>query len=134
MSEAAIETGAGRRGVTAGLRRASDIAIRSLVPLMLALLAGGVLLAVLGRNPFSFYGNVWTFAGKGGSLVLRERTEAIDLGQDLDHNAFSDGIGIGTWKVVRGTGNYAGIAGGGRSAHFFQGHRWVARFEGFLTS
>ena len=80
------------------------------------------------------YHNVWTFAGKAGSLVLRERTEAVDLGQDLDHNAFPDGIAIGTWKVVRGTGDYAGIAGGGRSAHFYQGQRWVARFEGFLTS
>jgi simple sugar transport system permease protein len=67
MSEAAIETGTGRRGVTAGLRRASDIAIRSLVPLMLALLAGGVLLAVLGRNPFSFYGNVWKYGVAQGS-------------------------------------------------------------------
>jgi hypothetical protein len=80
------------------------------------------------------YHNVWTFAGKGGSLVFRERTDTVELGQDLDHNAFEDGIGIGTWKVVRGTGDYAGIAGGGRSAHFYQGQRWVARFEGFLTS
>jgi hypothetical protein len=80
------------------------------------------------------YHNVWTFTGKGGSLVLRERTEAIELGQDLDHNNFGDGIGMGTWKVVRGTGDYAGIAGGGRSAHFYQGNRWVARYEGFLTS
>jgi hypothetical protein len=77
--------------------------------------------------------SVWTFAGKAGSLVLRERAETIELGQDLDHNNFQDGIGMGTWKVVRGTGLYAGITGGGRSAHFYQGHRWVARFEGFLT-
>jgi ABC-type uncharacterized transport system permease subunit len=67
MSEAAIERGAGRRGVTAGLRLASDITIRSLVPLLLAMLAGGVLLAVLGRNPFSFYGNVWTYGVAQGS-------------------------------------------------------------------
>lgn len=67
MTEAAIETPAGRRGVTAGLTRAGDLAIRSLVPLMLALLAGGVLLAVLGRNPFSFYGSVWTYGvAQGG--------------------------------------------------------------------
>jgi simple sugar transport system permease protein len=67
MAEAAIKTGAGRRGATAGLRRASDVAIRSLVPLMLALLAGGVLLALLGRNPFSFYGNVWKYGVAQGS-------------------------------------------------------------------
>ena len=80
------------------------------------------------------YHNVWTFTGKGGSLVIRERNEAVDLGQDLDHNSFQDGIAMGTWKVVRGTGAYAGIAGGGRSAHFYQGQRWVARYEGFLSS
>jgi hypothetical protein len=80
------------------------------------------------------YHNVWTFTGKGGSLMFRERTEAVELGQDLDHNSFQDGIAIGTWKVVRGTGDYAGIAGGGRSVHFYQGNRWVARYEGFLTS
>jgi len=79
------------------------------------------------------YTNVWTFAGKGGSLVFRERVEAVELGQDLDNNSFQDGIGMGTWKVVRGTGLYAGITGGGRSAHFYQGDRWVARYEGFIT-
>ena len=67
MSEAAIETGTGRRTVIAGLTRVGDIGIRSLVPLMLALLAGGVLLAVLGRNPFSFYGSVWTYGVAEGS-------------------------------------------------------------------
>ena len=67
MSESALEMGASKRGVTAGLRRASDIGMRSLVPLMLALLAGGVLLAVLGRNPFSFYGNVWKYGVAQGN-------------------------------------------------------------------
>jgi general nucleoside transport system permease protein len=67
MSEAAIETGTHRRSVTAGLMRVGDIAIRSLVPLLLALLAGGVLLAALGRNPFTFYGSVWTYGVAQGS-------------------------------------------------------------------
>ena len=80
------------------------------------------------------YHTVWTFAGKGGGLVFRDRAEAVDLGQDLDHNNFQDGIAMGTWKAVRGTGLYAGITGGGRSAHFYQGNRWVARYEGFLTA
>jgi simple sugar transport system permease protein len=34
---------------------------------MLALLAGGVLLAVLGRHPLSFYGSVWTYGVAQGS-------------------------------------------------------------------
>jgi hypothetical protein len=47
-------------------------------------------------------------------------------------------VGTGTWKVVRGTGEYAELAGGGR-----RGDMWLdrgrgalerARLEGFLTS
>ena len=79
------------------------------------------------------YTVLWTFAGKRGQIVFRERSEQIDLGHDLDHDGWEDGIGVGTWKVVRGTRTYAGIRGGGRSAHFWQGRRWVARYEGFLT-
>ena len=77
---------------------------------------------------------VWTFVGKGGTLVFRERNEWVDLGQDLNRDAYVDDIAIGTWKVVRGTGPYAGITGGGRSAHLGLGRKWVARFEGFLTA
>lgn len=37
-----------------------DVVIRSIVPVVLALVAGGILLAALGRNPLTFYGNIWT--------------------------------------------------------------------------
>lgn len=37
-----------------------DVVMRSIVPVLLALVAGGVLLAALGRNPFTFYGSIWT--------------------------------------------------------------------------
>ena len=40
--------------------RILDVVIRSIVPVILALVAGGVLLAALGRNPLTFYGNIWT--------------------------------------------------------------------------
>ena len=79
------------------------------------------------------HSGVWTFTGKSGSLVFRERNEWADLGQDLNRDAYVDDIAIGTWKVVRGTGTYAGVTGGGRSAHLGQGPRWIARYEGFLT-
>jgi simple sugar transport system permease protein len=36
--------------------------IRSLIPVILALIAGGLLLLILGRDPISFYSNIW----KGG--------------------------------------------------------------------
>ena len=76
---------------------------------------------------------VWTFTGKGGKLVFRERNEWVDLGHDQNRDGWEDGIAIGTWKVVRGTGLYAGITGGGRSGHLGLGRTWVARYEGFLT-
>ena len=41
-----------------------------------------------------------------------------------------------TWKVVRGTGQYAGITGGGRgtSVWFEPNDHWSSRFQGFLTT
>jgi hypothetical protein len=74
------------------------------------------------------YRNTFTLEGKRGSLTIRERNDWVDTG-----DAF---VGIGTWKVVRGTGQYAQIKGGGRSAHV--GHNrgtgaWYVRLEGFLT-
>jgi ABC-type uncharacterized transport system permease subunit len=41
---------------------ARDMLIRSLVPVVLALVAGGLLLLILGRDPISFYSDIW----KGG--------------------------------------------------------------------
>jgi hypothetical protein len=79
------------------------------------------------------YTGVWTFAGKRGNLVFRERNEWVDLGQDLNRDGRQDGIATGTWKVMRGTGAYAGAAGGGRSAHLGLGRQWVIRYEGVLT-
>ena len=35
----------------------------------------------------------------------------------MNGDAFPDSVALGTWKVVRGTGQYAKIAGGGRSGH-----------------
>ena len=41
--------------------------IRSVVPVVLALFAGGLLLLALGRNPLTFYGNIWTGGITGGA-------------------------------------------------------------------
>jgi hypothetical protein len=70
----------------------------------------------------------WTFTGKQGKLTIRERTEwvAVELGEDS--------VALGTWKVVRGTGQYAGITGSGGSGHAGLGRPWYARYEGFLNS
>jgi ABC-type uncharacterized transport system permease subunit len=61
---------AGDGAAPARSRRAAsvrDALIRSLVPVLLALIAGGVLLAILGDNPFSFYGNIWQYGIDQGS-------------------------------------------------------------------
>jgi hypothetical protein len=50
-----------------------------------------------------------SFAGARGTLRLRFRIEWIDAGHGYS-------IGAGTWKVVEGTGAYARVSGGGRSA------------------
>jgi ABC-type uncharacterized transport system permease subunit len=42
--------------------RTRDLLIRSLVPVLLALVAGGLLLLALGRDPITFYSDIW----KGG--------------------------------------------------------------------
>jgi hypothetical protein len=80
------------------------------------------------------YSGTWTFKGKRGTLVFRERNEWTDLGHDLNRDGIEDGIAVGTWKVLRGTGPYAGITGGGRSAHLGQGRVWVIRYEGYLVA
>jgi len=68
-----------------------------------------------------------TLTGKRGTLVARNRVGFIDI---------PDGWSVfaGTWKVIRGTGQYAGLAGGGRGAGVFvpNGNE-KARFEGFLA-
>ena len=74
----------------------------------------------------TIYNGLWTFTGKRGTLRIRERNEWVDVGYD-------DGVAIGIWKVVRGTGQYARVAGSGGSGHAGLGRTWYARYEGFLT-
>ena len=47
--------------------RAIDLLMRSLVPVILALIAGGVLLAILGRDPIQFYSDIWHGGVQQGS-------------------------------------------------------------------
>jgi hypothetical protein len=69
-----------------------------------------------------------TLTGKLGTLVARNTIGWVEI---------SDGWSLftGTWKVIRGTGQYAGLTGGGRGA----GIQWPndnekAHFEGFLLT
>jgi hypothetical protein len=68
-----------------------------------------------------------TLSGKLGTLVARNRIGWIDV---------PDGLAVftGTWKVIHGTGAYAGLAGGGRGAGVtLADSATKAQFEGFLS-
>ena len=74
------------------------------------------------------YRSTFTLEGKRGILTIREQIEWVYAGGPF--------IGTGTWKVVRGTGEYAQIAGGGRTAGAGLNHgngAWSVHEEGFLT-
>jgi hypothetical protein len=86
-----------------------------------------------GQKVTIYNGGVATLTGRLGTLTIRTRNEWIDFARDANGDGQNDGIGIGTWKVVRGTGQYAGIVGKGRFGHIGLGSPWYARYEGFLT-
>ena len=87
-----------------------------------------------GQKVTIFSGGVWTLSGKRGTLTIRERNEWVDTGSDVNRDRFDDGVALGAWKVVRGTGDYAGLTGNGGSGHVGLGNVWTARFEGFLAT
>ncbi len=69
-----------------------------------------------------------TLTGKRGTLVLRFRIDWLDAG-----NGFR--VGVSTWKVLRGTGAYKNVTGGGHGAQSWLPRGPVSfREEGFLAS
>jgi hypothetical protein len=78
--------------------------------------------------------NTWDLTGKRGTLRIREQVEWVNIEADGNDDGSNDSVATGTWKVVRGTGEYAGATGSGRSGHAGLGQPWNARYEGFLTS
>jgi hypothetical protein len=81
-----------------------------------------------GQEVYPFGCRASTITGKRGTLVLRTQGAWAEAGGEYN-------IGTGTWKVVRGTGQYAGITGGGRIAQVGTAKRLgLARYQGFLTS
>jgi hypothetical protein len=80
-----------------------------------------------GQQMFLHECRAWVFNGKRGTLVLRSQFTWVEASGPYN-------VATGTWKVVRGTGEYAGISGGGRSAQVGSPSGWVARYQGFLTS
>lgn len=80
-----------------------------------------------GGQRVSIYDDIVTLKGKRGSLVLRYRSEYVAAGNG--HN-----VGTNVWKVVRGTGQYARVTGGGRGGSVVLPRgAWSSRDEGFLV-
>jgi hypothetical protein len=71
---------------------------------------------------------VGTYKGKRGSLVTSSHAEWVDAGNGYD-------VASVTWKVLRGTGQYAKITGGGRGASVWNERTdaWSSHAEGVLT-
>ena len=86
-----------------------------------------------GQRVTIYNGAVTTLTGKSGTLTIRDRNEWVDVSNENTRFGYPPGVGIGTWKVVRGTGQYAGIVGTGRNGHAGLGSQWYARYEGVIT-
>jgi len=69
-----------------------------------------------------------TLKGKRGTLVIRTRSEWVTAGNGYH-------VAVDSWKVVRGTGQYAGVTGGGRGGSVWVegADNWSSQLEGFLT-
>jgi hypothetical protein len=80
-----------------------------------------------GQEAYIWECAAWTFVGKRGTLVLRSQYTWIEAGGPYN-------IATGTWKVVRGTGQYARVTGGGRSARVGTASIEQVRYQGYLTS
>ena len=69
-----------------------------------------------------------TLVGKRGTVVIRQQLEWLDIS-----NGYA--VSTGTWKVVRGTGDYAGLSGRGRHAGIeLPDGTFKWREEGFVGS
>lgn len=83
----------------------------------------------------TIFNGTHTLVGKRGTLTIRERNEwAAVSNENAPGYSFPPGVAFGTWKVVRGTGQYARVTGSGRSSHAGFGSPWLAQLEGFLTA
>ena len=55
-----VEAGGGGARAVAGIGRMAESVVRSVVPVLLALVAGGLVLMALGADPITFYRNIWS--------------------------------------------------------------------------
>ena len=85
-----------------------------------------------GKTPegltFSTVKQKTSLKGKAGTLVILATGKIYDLPGTSE-------VWTGTWSILRGTGNYAGLRGGGRwvGAASFNDHSLSARYAGSVT-
>jgi hypothetical protein len=80
-----------------------------------------------GQEGWPWTCSAWVLTGKRGTLVLRSTYTWIEAGGPYN-------VATGTWKVVRGTGQYARLTGGGRSARVGTASTERARYQGYLAA
>ena len=77
-----------------------------------------------------------TLKGKHGTLVIRSTVRLFDVVKE------DDVIATGTWSILRGTGKYAGLKGGGALVGIMQfpadaasvtDHDFSYRYQGMVT-
>ncbi len=75
------------------------------------------------------YVAVETLTGKRGTFSIRWRVEFVGAGEGAT-------VGTGSWSLLRGTGRYTGLTGGGRLAAVVMTPRGFtsAQFEGLLRA
>jgi len=65
--------------------------------------------------------------GRRGTMRLVRSVDLVDVPRGLQ-------VRTGTWRIVRGTGQYAGLEGGGRFAGVFvPDRRLLVREEGWVA-
>lgn len=98
----------------------------------LVVLAAAVLVVVVGTA--SAFGTVRGIFGEGQRHVEVGVFECKGKQGSLQLHLLFPSVGARSWKVVRGTGQYAKVTGGGRIPEV-GGHAgaWRARLVGFLT-
>jgi hypothetical protein len=94
----------------------------------LTLLGAGALEADTMTETSALGGSREALTGKLGTLVIRNHIEYAEAGHGYH-------VGFMTWKVVRGTGQYAHVTGGGRGGTvWLDSGPWTSNREGLLTS
>ena len=125
-----LGSGTGRGTFTLDLGSSSDAG-----KLTLKYSYGGGLRRAADGQYFRPVGRTETLRGKHGTLVIRSVGRQFPVGVLKE----DDEVWTGTWSIVRGTGRYVGLTGGGGLAGIIQisGHgltsNYSTRYEGLVS-